>query len=194
MYGNPYLPIQNLSKSAVNSGGLCRIVACKWEDVLEFPEIDPLTGICAGPLQLKEGTDFITIPVVDKDRLFSELMKVGTEGVFFDITVAGILAGNNLSNTLSLQAAFYHDWIVLADDRDGLTRLIGDSDKGAKLTYDYNSGDKDSSRKRAIKFTWQYPTTAPVYSVNLPVPEGVLILEDGSGEILTEGGEEITTE
>lgn len=163
MYQNVFQPVLSLTKSPITVGGLCSIKLFKWEDVLIWPKINPFTGIIASAIQLKPGKSIYFLQAAEKDRTFSEDEKFGTEGPWFDISVTGILTGSSVSNTLSLKSMLFHKWGLIVEDRNGDARLIGDADGGATLSYNYSSGDAYSSRKRQVKFNWQYPMPAPVY-------------------------------
>lgn len=164
MYHNIHQPFANLVHTLPKAGGICSITAVKWEDVLTWPEMDPLTGILITGLQLKIGGQFYTIEATENDRTLKEEMKLSDAGPYMDIQVTSKLAGNNAGNTLSLDAAKFHQWVLLVQDRNGDRRMIGNEDSGARLSFDYTTSDIDGSRMRNLKWLWQHLNSAPTYS------------------------------
>jgi len=164
VYENIFSPVSNLTKSPVKSGGFCQITLFKKEDVLNWPLIDPITGLLNTAVDLKPGGAFYFIEATEKDKTFLEEEKFSDAGPFFDMLVTSQLGGNSINNTLSLGAMIFHEWGIIVDDRDGNQRLIGNKDSCATLQHGYTSGDISSSRIRKLKWTWQNSLLAPIYS------------------------------
>lgn len=167
MYHNTYLPVMSLSKAPVKTGGLCKIFFFKIEDVKAWPAIDPLTGIMSASIELKEGAVLYICDTIDQGRSFEENQKDNLAGPYWDIIVKGSLRGSNASNILSTQKMVHHQWGIIAEDRNGVTRLIGNQDSGADFIQNYNSGTLSSSRKTDIAWQWQHPLTAPIYDAEV---------------------------
>jgi hypothetical protein len=163
-YENIYQPTTDLLYTPPKAGGLCSINAFRWEDVLVWPSVDPQTGVLVDSIQLKPGASFLVISSTEKDRVLKEVMKVGAEGPYMEISVTCKLAGNSAGNTLSLDAAKFSRWGLIVKDRNGDQRLVGNEDGGAKISFDYTTGDIDSSRMRTIVFTWEHQNSAPIYT------------------------------
>ncbi|RYZ63038.1 MAG: hypothetical protein EOO14_00375 [Chitinophagaceae bacterium] len=161
---NTYAPLQSLASVAPKTGGLCGITFFKREDVLTWPETDPVTGVLKTAVALKAGRLFYTLQAMEKDRVFSEVMKTGQEGDYFDIQVTGKIGGSNAGLILSLDQMKFHQWGLIVKERTGDQRLVGNADSCAKLTWDYTSGDNESSRLFNLKFSWQHANCAPVYT------------------------------
>lgn len=156
----------SLAKAPVRTGGFCTLKFCKKSDVLTWPEINPATGVMGTALVLKQGGVFYYAELIDQGRGFDEQPKDSLAGLFFEISVNGSLRGSNASNILSIQSMLNQQWILIVADRSGVTRLIGNEDTGASLTYKYDSGSLTNSRKTDISFKWQHPLPAPVYDAN----------------------------
>lgn len=163
---NLYAPIQSLQKSPVATGGLCSLKYFRWEDVAVWPDYNPITGIMAAAIQLKPGGVIFICEAVDKGRSFDEEQKQDVAGPYMDIEVNATLAGSNSANGLSLDRMKHHRWGLILEDRNGVTRLVGNKDNGAKFSYKYSSGDIATSRKALLKFNWQFPNSAPQYGGN----------------------------
>jgi hypothetical protein len=149
------------------SGGLCWVVFAKWEDVQQWPDVDPLTGLCNTSIMLKAGCTWYELKLPDRDRKFKENLQKSSAGPFWKMQVQGYVAGNNSVHTLSAAAMPFHQYVVMAADRDGQIRFIGNSDSGAEVVIDYSSGEKDESRKRTMSFDWEHHLPAPIYTGQL---------------------------
>lgn len=160
---NIYRPFQSLQKSPIEVGGACSISCFPIQDVLEWPEIDPLTGFLKTAVTMKPGKSIYQVQSVDKGRSFKEELKYDAAGPFMEMDITGILAGHNSANILSLAAAQFYQWGLIINDRNGNYRLIGNKDSGARLLYTYDMGDPASSRKVALKWEWVHPLPAPIY-------------------------------
>ena len=152
-----------MRRPQVHPGGLCWIVFAKWEDVELWPEIDPITGVANTPIKLFAGRTWYEAKVTYKGKMFIETDKQDATGPFWDMQVTGYIGGNSTSNTLSAAAMLYHQYVVMFEDLDGQIRFIGNTDTGAGVNVPYNSGEKESSRKRTITWGWQHPNPAPIY-------------------------------
>lgn len=156
----------SLAKAPVRTGGICSLKFCKRSDVHTWPEINPATGVMGTALVLKQGGIFYYAELIDQARGFDEQQKDSPAGIFFDITATGSLRGSTASNILSLQSMLNHQWVVILADRNGVTRMMGNEDSGATLTYKYDSGTGNNARKTEISFKWQHPLPSPVYDAN----------------------------
>lgn len=163
---NIYKAVQPLQKSPVETGGLCQsapIAYFKIEDVLQWPSVNPATGIISTAIQLKPGKSIFLCQAVDKGRQYDEEEKTDSAGSYMDITVAGSLAGHNTANILTLEAMRFSQWGLIVKDRAGFYRLVGNADAGAKFSYKYSSGDGSGSRKVQLQWNWSNALSAPIY-------------------------------
>lgn len=164
MFENAYLPVMSLGKAPVRTGGLCAIKLCRREDVLRWPVINPATGVMDAALVLAPGASLYYIDAIDATRSYSEKPNTGTPGRSYEITVTGSLGGSNAANILSLQTMVHHEWVIIAEDRNGVTRLVGNEDAGATLLDEYDAGTITTSRKTQLIFKWEHTSTAPIYT------------------------------
>lgn len=164
---NVYAPFQSLQKSPITVGGMCSLTIFKIEDVQQWPDADPLTGIIQASIAMKPGKLMYIVQAADKGRLFEEELKYDNAGPYLDMQVEAMLGGHNSANALSLATAQFSRWGIIVADRNGNYRLIGNQDSGAKLVYKYTTGDNSSSRKVNLSFTWQSPLPAPLYQASL---------------------------
>ena len=170
-YQNIFAPIKPLKTAIIEPGGLCWIKFCKWEDILLFPQVDPLTGLATTSFTLKAGASWMDIIMPDKDRMFTESQADGTAGDFYRTDIRGYVAGNSSDHVLTIAAMKFHQYVVIFSDRGGQVRFVGDQDSGAEFSNNYSSGDKDSSRKRTVNFLWAHPGPLPIYAGSL---DGIL--------------------
>lgn len=163
MYFNIHYPAASLGEAPVKSPGLCTISLFKHEDVLTWPEIDPQTGMLASGIELKPGKLLYLLDAIDPTKSFSETEKQAFAGNYMDILVKGNLRGSNAAHILTVGTMKQHEWGIIAKDKNGVTRLIGNQDSGADFLYDYTSGNGSESRKTELTFKWQHPEPAPIY-------------------------------
>lgn len=164
MYDNVYVPVLTLQKTEPKNGGICKLRYCKHEDVQAWPTIDPLTGLCNSAIQLKPGGVMYLMSSVDKGKIFTEQLKTTSAGTYWDNNVDLTASGFNASNILSQDVMRYHKWVVLIDDREGDTRMLGNEDMGCSFIADYNSGDPANSRKGPMRFSWTHSGRASIYT------------------------------
>lgn len=163
MYFNVHMPVTSLDRAPVKHSGLCSIKYFRHEDVLTWPELHPVYGYIKDSIELKPDTYLYFAEAADSFRSFQESSKKSEAGDYFDISVEATLRGSSIGNILSLQTMMYHQWGIIVEDRNGVSRLIGNQDSGAKLMYDYTSGNRTDSRKTQLRWQWEHPNAAPVY-------------------------------
>lgn len=144
-------------------GGTCSITYFQWDDVATWPDLDPVTGKLKTAVVLKAGKTFFTLSATERDRIFSETWKRGIEGPYCEMQVAAKLAGSNAPTVQALDSMKFHQWGIIAKERTGDVRLLGNADCGALFSWNYTSGDYDTSRMIDLKWTWQHPNSAPFY-------------------------------
>jgi hypothetical protein len=180
-YGNIYTSIGSLTRPVVKNSGLCLIQFCKWEDVSQWPSIDPNTGICNTPIQLVPGANWNIFFAPDNDRAFTEQQQDSAPGSYYRVQVTGYIPGNDQATLQKIAPMPYHQYAMIVKDRDGLLRLIGDRDSGAEFVSNYTSGNQSSIRRRSITFSWETVNPCPVYP---PPPPDTAIQGEFSNEFL----------
>jgi hypothetical protein len=165
-YENVYAPLGNLTNVSPRPGGICTITLFKWEDVSVWPTIDPTTGVLQDAVQLLPGKSFYTVTASEKDRSYDEEDKEGGAGPYVEMRLNCQLMGNDAALLLSLMAAQNQQFGIIYKDRDGMQRLIGNEDSGARILRKYSTGDVESSRKWQVGFSWSSQTNAPVYTTD----------------------------
>ena len=175
----------SLSKGVVRIGGLCSIKYCKWEDVAKFPIISPVTGKIETSIELKPGKFLYYCKAIDQSQSYEEKQNKSNAGPFVEMMVKGNLHGSSVGNTLTIQQMVLHQWVILVEDRDGATRLIGNQDTGADFVNNYSSGTVSDSRKTDLSWKWENPLSAPVYNANsFDIIIGGILITAGSLQLL----------
>lgn len=193
-YNNIYTAPGSISRpTKLNPGGLCTITFFLWEDVEEWPELDPATDTIITELTMKAGKSQYTISSVESDRFFKEEMRRGNSGPYNDIQVNTKTGGNTTTHILLLKRYQHHQFGLILTDRNGEKRLIGDADSGAVLSFDYGSGDWNDQRGRQIKWQWQSQHPVPIYAYGA-TSSGIAITTEGGSDFITEDGQTILTE
>ncbi|HYC27333.1 MAG TPA: hypothetical protein VEB42_00940 [Chitinophagaceae bacterium] len=184
-YGNVYLPVQDLKKAPVETGGFCSLILFKWDDVDEWPEVNPQTGIIEKAIKLKPGGIYYLCQAVETGRTYTEEDKEGPAGTYTDIIIQATLAGNTSNNTLSIMTMRYHRWGMIINDRDKVPRLVGNMDSGAKLLTKYTPEDYYGSRRRDLKWSWSASQPLPQYGAKaFPLNIGGVVVVAGSMKLL----------
>lgn len=161
MYDNVYTPVTSLPRAPHYTSGICAIKYFKWEDVLVWPELNPLTGTITTSLQLKPGKSiYLASGLTDSTRRYEEAQKPDGAGDFFEMSCKGSLAGSSGQNFLTLAQMKHHQWGLIIEDRNGFNRLIGNKDSGASFSHNYGNGD---ARKTDVQWKWESPMPAPIY-------------------------------
>jgi len=163
MYQNVFTPLQNIKRPKVRPGGYCWLVYTPFENVQQWPSINPATGQAATPIVLKPGKQWYQAEVVDKDRFFREEPDINEIGPLWNQSITGYIGGNNSNQTLNAGVMPYHRYAIMLKDRDGQIRLIGNEDSGAVLIPRYTSGEFDTSRRWDYQFNWQHTNPAAIY-------------------------------
>lgn len=165
-YQNIYLPVDHLRRiNSIAPGGFCYALFAKWESVNNWPEIDPLTGICNTAITLKTGETWYELQLANNLKLYQEVQKTANAGDFISIVISGYLGGSSVNHSLSIRTMVYSNYVIMMEDRDGIIRLIGDQDSGPTLKYTRTSGDIQASRKRPLEFDWETPAGTIIYQL-----------------------------
>lgn len=120
-------------KEGVHNGGICKIEIAPIEWLEERIDTDFATGAVFDAL-LTTGKDWIVVSLTPESYLFEERAKTGKAGQYYEIIVGGTT--NELDPTIKqlLETLRYHQFIIKATDRDRRTRVIGNVDKGMKMS------------------------------------------------------------
>lgn len=185
---NIFQPVQNLTKTAINPGGLCWVLFFRHQDIATWPVVDPLFGTIKDDLVFKEGAQFYTLQTSEKGRIFKETLEYSGAGPFLKYEVSGTVCGNNLNHITSVAAMQFNRFGVLIRERNGEQRLIGSMDAGCLFDYDYSSGDIYGSRVRNIKFTYESALPVPIYQGgNIQVDNQIIPIGTGGGTTVVNG-------
>jgi hypothetical protein len=168
VYYNIYTRVQHLRRPEIQPGGICFSTFCKWEDVEIWPQADPQTGILVTSLVLKPNTTWMRLEPINRGRNFLENPQSDDKGDFVDMSLNGLIPGNNYFLHAAIQSMRYHQYVVIFRERNGMYRMMGDRNSGAEFVWDYNSGDTTTSRSRGVRFLWQSPEPCPIYLGEIP--------------------------
>jgi hypothetical protein len=164
MYDNVVQPVQELSAAQrIFPGGVCDIFFTPIENVLTWPVVNPETGGIDDEIILREGTVLHTADFNNPTQRFQEETKKSQAGTHHEFLISATLPGNVNENVLTLGTMLFHRYLVVFKEKNGVWRFLGNEDSGAEISYQYTSGDRDSSRNRNIRITWSHPNPAPIY-------------------------------
>lgn len=171
-YNNIFLGTQDLSRNEVGFFGLSWILFFKQSDISSWPEVDPVTGVINAALTFKSGARFYSAQFIQKDRMFKESQKETQAGSYVETVVMGSLAGGNLQHIIATTAMMGDRFGLLIQEQNGVQRLVGNPDAGAKFTWDYQSGETTTSRKRDCQWTFESPFPVPFYQSGSVIVDG----------------------
>ena len=180
MYFNVHHPVASLAEAPVKSPGVCSVKYFRWEDVLAWPAVNPETGILSSAITLKPGSYVYLCDAINPTKSFMESQRASSAGPYFENTIKGSLRGSTAAHFLTVATMLHHQWGLIVEDKNGVTRLIGNQDGGAELIYDYTTGQGTDSRKTELTWKWEHPLPAPIYTASA---FNIVI----GGEILTAG-------
>lgn len=163
MFYNSYLDIQHLDKPAIHPGGLCEFFFAKLEDVEIWPQLNPQTSTYTEEVILRAGASWYRCQVIDPERDYKEESKTAEGGPYVDVRLAGFLPDDSPLNTVTIAGMMLHDYVIVLQERNGMRRLIGNEDAGAKFTHSYDSSDGDGTRGRQLVFTFKSTAPSGIY-------------------------------
>ena len=173
MYENLTRQITHLTASTPRIGGICTLLAAKWEDVLNWPVIDPDTHMSDSAITLKTGKTWLLLYSSDTERNYTEDLKPSSAGPYITHKISAQVPGESASNTLTMRAAQFHRYVLVVKDKAGVLRLLGNQDAGAEIAHKYDSGTRDNSRKRTLEFTWDHSVSAPLLAAQTFIIDGI---------------------
>lgn len=123
-------------------GGFCRFWFVPIEEVESIPAINPLTQAYISEPVLKAGKLWRgPVPVPERQLGFTEVMRNGKSGPYFEIRVSSIYAGDIPASRSNFDNMAYHQYLVVGKMRSsGAYVLIGHQEAGADFTGDFDSG------------------------------------------------------
>jgi hypothetical protein len=163
-YTNTYLPTQHIRAASVLPAGLCWVLYTPFQNIKEWPQIDPLTGMAFTSFILKPDTTWYYLKIVDNDRFFTEAQRVSAAGIVYEQSIAGWLPGNTPGAISAMHTAQFNRHVVLFKDKSGQSRFIGHPDRGSQILFNYNSGNPSDARKRNISINCVSRYPAVVYT------------------------------
>lgn len=173
MYENLTRQLTHVTASTPRIGGICTLLAAKWEDIENWPGIDLATNMSDSAITLKAGKSWLLFYSSDTERSYSENLKPSAAGPYISHKIIAQVPGDSASNTLAMKAAQFHRYVLVVKDKAGMLRLLGNQDAGAEISHGYDSGTQQNSRKRTIDFTWDHSVSAPLLAAQTFTIDGI---------------------
>lgn len=170
---NAWLPLKNLDKPPIRVGGICYFYFTPWENVLQWPDINPLTGSCIGDVVLKDGKQWYRCQVINPNKAYTEKHNSSDVGNYMQCEVTGFLPDDQPDIAYSMNEMRYHRFAIVIVERNGIKRLIGDQFYSAYFSFDYDTSDDSGVRGRKLSFSWMSPDGAPVYLNDINTDTGI---------------------
>lgn len=151
-----------LANPADNTPGIFKISFVPVLDAISIPF--PVAGTIVDPIVLKTGKLWYEMNLTVDANTLSVDNNNGSNGSNHANIVSGFIAGDSphLVSTLA-EMAQYEDFLVIAEDPNGLQRLIGSIDQPARFTYKlgYNG-------RRGYSVSFAAANSAPSYFYQSP--------------------------
>jgi hypothetical protein len=144
MYPTEYLPLQTIGKNTGdNHGGFCRWWYTTIENILVFPEVDPLTQRLISEPELKPGSVWSgPVRVDDRQTGWEQKMAVSKAGPYFKNVVQGAIDGNSITSHINLGNLINHEFIIIGKVRSGgFYIVLGNEEGGLQFSFDTISGN-----------------------------------------------------
>lgn len=143
-----------------NIPGIQTIKIIDIRDVVSIPEPDA-NYIIQGDITLASGAAWLEIPFTLDTITWNEEDGTDAMGKATQVTVSGELPRGENVRTRDLNQMRRPQYLVLATDRNGYQRLLGNLDKGARLRWSYAPGTAPGTANR-------YSITLTAESIEAP--------------------------
>lgn len=167
MYSNIYATANNLNRIDPSVGGYCRLYFTPKQHIDVWPVIHPLSGVAEEIPTLHTGKVWYSLENMPANAIYKEEEQESNAGPWYRMSVVAPLADDSSNNSLKALAHRYHEMVVIIEEQNGMVRMIGTADAGAKLVQSYNSSDEDGTRQRILTFNWEHPQPAVLVTDNL---------------------------
>ena len=124
---------------------------------------NPMTG--AVTLTLTNSTDVIQIPIYQGDRFKTdEVHQLADGGDCWDVKISGIIPKRCALNENVIQTLERGEWLVLAQDANGVIVMYGSTDVPLKFTHSRSSGSSGKLNGSGFSFSAREPAPSMVLS------------------------------
>lgn len=162
----PIIQEVNITNGVHNTGTAVILFALKeWIDTdIQF---DFDTNTVLEDIELIAGKKFIEIPFTPESYDYKEDPKESDSGVFFATQLSG--SCNYLSPLISelLEAIRFRECLVIAYDKSGNIKLIGNKESGAKIQY--NNANPSTDQTVTVTATFDQENLNPFYTGNIAI-------------------------
>ncbi len=124
-------------RAGAHTGGLCSVKIAPKEWLAADPVIDFNTGTIVQEIQLISGKSFLNFSFTEESYDYSEKQKVSKAGLFYEITLSGLLNHINAAMQQTIETLRYHELVAIVTDRKKRKKFVGSMDAG--LHFQLNS-------------------------------------------------------
>lgn len=169
MYNNIYAAQDNLVRLDPSVGGVCRIYMAPIQHINSWPVINPLIGAAPNIPSLLPGKVWYSIDNMPANAIYKEEEQDSNAGIYVKMQVTMPIADDSNANSLRSLSHRYHQFVIIIEEQNGMVRMIGSKDAGARITQNYSSADEDGTRQRIINMFWEHEMPALlITSATLP--------------------------
>ncbi len=143
MNQSSYNGVTNFIKGLPAIGGFCKFWFIPIEEVESMPVINPSNQVLKTEIVLKTGKAWRgPVPVPDAQLGFTEMAKTGNSGPYYEIKVGCSYAGDIPAARVNIDNMAYSQYMIVGKLRStGFFALIGNKEKGADFTGNFDSGN-----------------------------------------------------
>lgn len=145
--------------------GICqiKIAPIEWMNTLLI--IDFLTGSIKNNVSFIAGKNFISLELIPETYDYIEKPKTNKQGSFYEISLSANTNNISVENLQILNTYRHHQFILLAKNKQGQLKLIGNKDAGMI----FNFGNKETNNNGGtqlvtVDFNMDLEDPAPFYA------------------------------
>ena len=152
------------NKSAVNPGGLCYFLFVPKEWVETSIRISLIDHKVLTEITLIAGKSWLKATCMQDTTGFAEPAEITPAGTKYTQSIQGVINGDDQDMNTLLNGLPFYDYVVIAVDRTGQKKLIGNKTHGMRFVAEYSTGIR-YAEKRAYNIALQHESDhkAPVY-------------------------------
>jgi hypothetical protein len=153
-----------------NAGGLAKILFIAVSEIASMPDI--INGWIS-EINVLPGGVIYAFDIVQDSAKFSE-KKIGPN--FYEYQVELLISKNRLAIRNNLEKIDKREFIALAQDNNGYTRVIGSLDNACRFSDEAESGSNFADLNNyKVSIVWKSRTRAAYFPISEPTDEGTSV-------------------
>ena len=150
----------NLLNGAVKTG-LCKILIAPREWLINTVDIDFTTGKVISEIAFIFGKNWIELQFTPLSYDMQETPKTNRAGEYIETVIKGTINNTEADTLQVLNTLRYHEFIVVAQNRNGLKKILGDTEKG--MIFSFGTKNPHNNLFAEVLFNIDTEQAAPIY-------------------------------